>query len=324
MTLAKLLLPVTPLLLKTAVLNTLSLSPNASKQDLRTELTVSVLRELIKRPNPMGKLQRGSVRDPGIKGKMWISKVTLPKPEDHEGTTPRDALDMAIKELGDGSETYTLPKTLAVEAEWTGYRNGVNNDAPRPDLPEEEQYQRLMSEVKSKVTVLYFHGGVYVYVSNNLQSSATDTHKKCNGPSFTSPTSLSACQNDLRPLPLCSLSPRPSKSFSNRNPRRSNRLPVSPLPTPRLLPHGHIRLRHRLRRRQCRRQPQLITLPNPPNPPSNRHPHNSLPWPRRCPLPPCWTRPELTLVRCQPRHALLPHKRHLRLHHPTFGFRSSC
>lgn len=169
MTLAKVLLPVTPLLLKTAVLNTLSLSRNAGKQDLRTELTVSVLRELLKKPNPIGKIQKGSLRDPGIKGKIWISKITLPKPEDHEGITPRDALDMAIKDLGDGSETYMLPETSAVEAEWTGYRSRVDNDAPRPDLPEEEQYRLLMSEVRSKVTVLYFHGGVHVYVSQQPQ-----------------------------------------------------------------------------------------------------------------------------------------------------------
>lgn len=162
--LAKLLLPKTPLLLKTAVLNTLSLSPNASKQDLRTELTVSVLRELFKKPNAIGKLQKGSLKDPGIKGKMWISKVTMPKVEDSEGLTARDASAMAIKELGDGSETYTVPEVAAVEAEWTGYRGGVDGNALRPDLPEEEQYKQLMSEVKSDVTILYFHGGAYLFV----------------------------------------------------------------------------------------------------------------------------------------------------------------
>lgn len=102
------------------------------------------------------------MRDPGIKGKMWISKVTLPKAEDSEGVTPREALDIAIKELGEGSETYTLPETLAVEAEWTGYRSGVDGSARRPDLSEVEHYERLMSEVKSDVTVLYFHGGAYM------------------------------------------------------------------------------------------------------------------------------------------------------------------
>jgi hypothetical protein len=161
-TLAKVLLPRFPLLLKTAILNPLSLSSNASKQDLRTELTVSVLRELLKKSNPIGKIQRGSTRDPGIKGKMWISKVTMPKPEDSDGLTPRDALDVAFKELGDGSETYTHPDVAAVEAEWTGYRSGVERGAPRPDIPEEEQYERLMSEVKSDTTILYFHGGVFM------------------------------------------------------------------------------------------------------------------------------------------------------------------
>jgi hypothetical protein len=166
-TLAKILLPRTPLFLKTAVLNTLSLSPNASKQDLRTELTVSVLRELINRPNPIGKIQRGSLKDPGIKGRMWISKVTLPKPKDSDGFTPRDAANMATKELGDGSETYTLPEMSAVEAEWTGYRSGVGGKAPRADLTEEEQYKHLMSEVKSDVTILYFHGGAHMFVPND-------------------------------------------------------------------------------------------------------------------------------------------------------------
>lgn len=166
--LAKILLPHTPLLLKTAFLNTLSLSPNASKQDLRTELTVSVIRELIKKPNAIGKAQLGSLKDPGIKGKMWISKVTLPKPEDTEGLTPRDAIEMVIKELGDGSETYTLPEMAAVGAEWTGYRGGVDANAPRPDLPEEEHYKRLMSEIKSDVTILYFHGGAYLSVAPPL------------------------------------------------------------------------------------------------------------------------------------------------------------
>ena len=93
---------------------------------------------------------------------MCISKVTLPKPEDSEGLVPRDALDMAIKELGEGSETYTLPETVAVEAEWTGYRSGVDGRAPRPDLSEAEHYESLMSEVKSDVTVLYFHGGAHM------------------------------------------------------------------------------------------------------------------------------------------------------------------
>jgi hypothetical protein len=170
-TLAKLLLPKTPLLVKTAALNTLSLSPNASKQDLQTDLTVSVIRSLISKPHAIGKWQRASVRDPGIKGKMWISKVTLPKPEDSEedsaggeGLSPQEAIELAIAELGDGSETYPFPRAdaAAVEAEWTGYRSGVGKKAPLPPGSEEEQYSRLMAEVESDVTILYFHGGAFM------------------------------------------------------------------------------------------------------------------------------------------------------------------
>lgn len=163
--LARILLPRAPRLLMTAVLNTFSLSGSALKQDVRTALTVSVIRELLKQMGAIGQTQKRSIRDPGIKGKMWISKVTLPAPQDDEGFTPRDALKLAITELGNGSEIYTLPELSAVEAEWTGYRSGVQGNAPRPDIAEADQYERLMSEVKSDVTILYFHGGAYMLVA---------------------------------------------------------------------------------------------------------------------------------------------------------------
>lgn len=108
---------------------------------------------------PLGQAQRFGLRDPGIKGPIWIAKVTLEAPKDVAG--PQQALVWAIKELGDGYETYTLPKLTTVEAEWTGYRNGVDKDAPELQISEEEKYSRMMSEVESELTVLYFHGGAY-------------------------------------------------------------------------------------------------------------------------------------------------------------------
>ena len=99
-----------------------------------------------------------SLKDPGIKGKMWISKVVLPKPEE-EGA--REALVDAIDGLKEGKGSYPVPKIGNVEAEWTGWRKGVGKDAPRPELSEEEHYMNLMKEVESDVTILYFHGGAY-------------------------------------------------------------------------------------------------------------------------------------------------------------------
>lgn len=89
---------------------------------------------------------------------MWISKVVLQKPEEND---VREALVKAIEGLKEGGETYTLPVLKPVEAEWTGYRSDVDANAPELDISEEEKYENLMKEVKSDVTILYFHGGAY-------------------------------------------------------------------------------------------------------------------------------------------------------------------
>ncbi len=89
---------------------------------------------------------------------MWISKVVLPRPE---GDDVRDAVVRAIEGLKEGGETYTLPEIKAVEAEWTGYRAGVDANAPELNISEGEKYENLMKEVKSDVTILYFHGGAF-------------------------------------------------------------------------------------------------------------------------------------------------------------------
>jgi acetyl esterase/lipase len=162
--LVRLLLPRVPLLLKTALLNALSLSPNSSKQDLQTELTVIIIRSIITIRRPMTYLQHISRKDPAIKGPVSIAKVTILAPSEVNG--PRDAIVQAIKALGDGTETYTLPAIDAVNAEWTGYRKGVPKNEPRPDVPEEDQYRILMSTVASKTTILYFHGGAYFLMSS--------------------------------------------------------------------------------------------------------------------------------------------------------------
>ncbi|OAP63299.1 hypothetical protein AYL99_02526 [Fonsecaea erecta] len=157
--LVRLLLPRLPLLIKTIVFNTLSLSPNSSKQDLTTEVVVVILRSIMSVRKPMGYLQHISTKDPGIKGPIRIAKVTIPPPLDEEG--PRDAIVKAIKELGDGSETYTLPDVGGVEAEWTGYQKGVPAHEPRPDVSEDDHYRILMASVSTSTTILYFHGGAY-------------------------------------------------------------------------------------------------------------------------------------------------------------------
>ena len=103
-------------------------------------------------------MQADTLQDPGIKGAKWISKVTIPRPESDD---IRQALLSGIEGLKAGGEDYALPDVAAVEAEWTGYRKGVADGAPRPELNEEAHFERLMEEVTSDATILYFHGGGY-------------------------------------------------------------------------------------------------------------------------------------------------------------------
>lgn len=148
-----------PLILKTLFLHGFHMSPVSGKQDLRTELTTAIIHSFtssIKRP--LAITQKNSMRDPGIKGPMWVAKVVLPEPE----FDVRDAVLRAIEDLKTGDETFDVPGIAAVEAEWTGYRSGVGKRTPQPDLSEAEKYRKLRQESPSDMTILYFHGGAYL------------------------------------------------------------------------------------------------------------------------------------------------------------------
>ncbi|KAF1920943.1 Alpha/Beta hydrolase protein [Ampelomyces quisqualis] len=157
--LLKLLLPKTPLLMKTALWHGLSLSPTAAKWDLRTSITVNMLREMIgpnSPPSSITKVQALTTKDPGVKGKVWASKVKLATAEDNV----RQLMFKAIDDMGTGEENWTKPETQSLEAEWNGFRAAARDDEPEPaDMSEQEKYDAMMKETTSKTTVLYFHGG---------------------------------------------------------------------------------------------------------------------------------------------------------------------
>lgn len=106
----------------------------------------------------ISKQQRLTTKDPGVKGKVWISKVKCSVPED--GDAVRKLLFKAIEDLKEGGEAYDEPASTPLEAEWTGYRAAAHHQTPEPEgLSEKEKYVELMRETSSKVTLLYFHGG---------------------------------------------------------------------------------------------------------------------------------------------------------------------
>ncbi|KAJ9193773.1 hypothetical protein DTO164E3_7702 [Paecilomyces variotii] len=140
-----------PLILKTILLHGVRMSPVRDKQDLRTELTVAIIRSFITYSMPVSKQQKSSMRDPGIKGPMWVSKITLPKPEDDVQRVVLDAVEH-LKTTGE--ETYDIPGVTAVEAEWTGYRKGVEKKTPQPDISEEKKYEELRKDSPADMVIL--------------------------------------------------------------------------------------------------------------------------------------------------------------------------
>ncbi|KAI9868172.1 MAG: hypothetical protein M1813_006917 [Trichoglossum hirsutum] len=158
--LVRALIPKFPLILKTTVSHSLSLSDTASQWDLGTALTVNIIRSFLSNTHrdTVTREQILTTRDPGVKGPTWVSKVTIPVPEDSDVL---ERLFMAIHGLCDSRETFARPELSAVEAEWVGHRPGVDANTLDPDLSPEEKYKHLMDEVKSDLTVLYIHGGAY-------------------------------------------------------------------------------------------------------------------------------------------------------------------
>ncbi|OJD40790.1 lipase esterase [Diplodia corticola] len=168
------LVPKLPVLVKTAFMNAFSMSPNASKWDLKTELIIAILRaELSKVPPPtITEQQNNTTKIPEVKGPMWVSKVTMPAPPED------DVLQKLLQAIDDmkttGTEHYTIPSLLPVEGEWHGRRAGAAKDTPEPaGLSEAERYARLMQEAGSDAVVLYFHGGAYYLMDAASQRPAT-------------------------------------------------------------------------------------------------------------------------------------------------------
>lgn len=162
----RLILPQVPTLASTALWHSLGRSPTSSKWDLRTELTVQVLKFMMggagRKPSPIGQVQRLSCNDPGVKGKMWIAKATIKAPsEGDEGL--REAVFKAVDEMKVADTNYTKPKLVDTEVEWTGFRPDAGKADPLPDVSEEEKYKQMMAEPSrtSNTTILYFHGGAY-------------------------------------------------------------------------------------------------------------------------------------------------------------------
>ena len=101
--------------------------------------------------------------DPEVKGPSWVSRTSFPAPKD-DTNGPQSLLERAIEVLGDGKGQYTRPSVEDVDARWTGHRPGVGEDEAEPSASEQQKYRGLMKDVRSPLTIMYFHGGGFTFV----------------------------------------------------------------------------------------------------------------------------------------------------------------
>ena len=159
------LLPKLPLIVRVAITHVLRLSEPAKYLDLRSDLIVSVLRSFLEprpnKPRSISATQKLTLRDPGPKGKIWVSTYATPPPPE---TSIRDELLHVVERMRDPAvpgTQFKIPELEPVEAEWTGYRAAAGPEDPLPTISEKEKYEAMMEECSQPTTVLYLHGGAY-------------------------------------------------------------------------------------------------------------------------------------------------------------------
>ncbi|KAI1472828.1 Alpha/Beta hydrolase protein [Daldinia caldariorum] len=154
-----------PTILKVTILHAIGVSETSRYRDLKSEVVIAVIRALLDPSNqgPLAEVQAMSLKDSGVKGKLWVSAV-VSEPPPERGI--RDALLAAIDTLNEpgrrGAEpSFRIPELVPVEAEWTGYRAAASKNSKPPEIPEEQKYHEMMKECKNSSTILYLHGGGY-------------------------------------------------------------------------------------------------------------------------------------------------------------------
>jgi acetyl esterase/lipase len=148
-------------------------------------MTINLIREMIgpnSTPSSITKVQRPTIKDPGVKGKVWVSKVHLPACEEDD---VRQVMFSAIRAMGTGDEQWTEPLTQPLEGEWNGYRAAAGDNEPEPSvissLSEQEKYDAMLKETTSKTTVLYFHGGAMYLLDPATYRPTTSKLAKASG-----------------------------------------------------------------------------------------------------------------------------------------------
>ncbi|KAJ6150672.1 benzoate 4-monooxygenase cytochrome P450 [Penicillium chermesinum] len=103
--------------------------------------------------------QAATCRNDPVKGPLWISKFSLPRPTDD---TSLDLLLKLVDEANEHHVRYDHPISVPLDFEWVGYRSNVQKHTPQPEVGEKEKFAKLTAETKSPLTILYLYGGTFV------------------------------------------------------------------------------------------------------------------------------------------------------------------
>ncbi|KAL5598554.1 hypothetical protein BROUX41_003516 [Berkeleyomyces rouxiae] len=183
---AKEALPFLPGALRTTILHFTGMDELSAYHEYTNLLILTALRTFAN-PSPAKSISESQALDMAvgpIRGRIWISTYTAPVPPE---PSARDVLLALVRELSPDAAGFDamlrratrdgrLPLELAaVEGEWTGYRAGVDDTEPPPDVSDREMFDAMQEDCSRPATVLYFHGGAYY-----LMDPAThrDTCKK--------------------------------------------------------------------------------------------------------------------------------------------------
>ena len=112
--------------------------------------------------------QRVSRIDRGASASLWTSPVTVPVP------TEDDALNTvitAIKSLGDVDQCIPSLQAAPISAEWVGTKRGR---AKAIAVSPQERYNALTEDTVNPITILFVHGGAFLYVDIVLSSEAKE------------------------------------------------------------------------------------------------------------------------------------------------------
>lgn len=176
-------LPKLPLIAKTILLHLLKISEASQYLDLKTEVTISVMRSFLdpSRPKSITETQAMTLKDPGIKGRIWVSTVAAEVPPENHIRDILLAVIDTMREDRSGAGLSGIPEIAPIEAEWTGYREKATPDTTLPPISEAEKYEEMMKECKSSPTILYFHGGAYYLCDPSSHRPVTKKLAKLTG-----------------------------------------------------------------------------------------------------------------------------------------------